>query len=233
MRSGMCVAPRQLTRLHVAEQVVQHVAPVAEHVDDDPAVVFLAVVPGRALGGDGVALEHPVAELAAHREDLAEEVLLLQAAQLQQAGQPQLVLHHAVLHAGLGGHLVQLERGLGVHRRRLLAVDVLAGGDRLAHALGPAAGGLGVEVDLVLRIAQHGVEVGGDLLHARLLAQLAQLVRVAADQDRVGHDGLARPSITPPCLMMATIERMRCWLVPMRPVTPFMMMPTLCVFMDL
>ena len=40
------------------------------------------------------------------------------------------------------------------------------------------------------------------------------------------------PSITPPCLMMATIDRMRCWLVPMRPVTPFMMMPTLCVFMD-
>src|SRR5919206_107909 len=26
---------------------------------------------------------------------------------------------------------------------------------------------------------------------------------------------------------MATIERMRCWLVPMRPVTPFIMMPIL------
>src|ERR1700761_6792858 len=35
---------------------------------------------------------------------------------------------------------------------------------------------------------------------------------------------------TPPCLMIASIERMRCWLVPMRPVTPFMMMPTLCSF---
>src|SRR3954454_1866245 len=34
--------------------------------------------------------------------------------------------------------------------------------------------------------------------------------------------------LTPPCLMMATIERMRCWLVPMRPVTPFMMIPILC-----
>src|SRR5688572_33183834 len=38
-------------------------------------------------------------------------------------------------------------------------------------------------------------------------------------------------SATPPCLMMATMDRMRCWLVPMRPVTPFMMMPILCVFM--
>src|SRR5436853_166838 len=29
--------------------------------------------------------------------------------------------------------------------------------------------------------------------------------------------------------MIALIERSRCWLVPMRPVTPFMMIPTLCV----
>src|SRR5690606_41771612 len=28
--------------------------------------------------------------------------------------------------------------------------------------------------------------------------------------------------------MIALIERSRCWFVPMRPVTPFMMMPTLC-----
>src|SRR5690606_8699484 len=30
---------------------------------------------------------------------------------------------------------------------------------------------------------------------------------------------------TPPCFMIATIERNRCWLVPMRPVTPLRMMP--------
>ncbi len=33
--------------------------------------------------------------------------------------------------------------------------------------------------------------------------------------------------------MMATIERIRCWFVPMRPVTPFMMMPMLWMFMVL
>src|SRR2546421_8495509 len=33
-------------------------------------------------------------------------------------------------------------------------------------------------------------------------------------------------SETPPCSRIAAIERMRCWLVPMRPVTPFMMIPT-------
>src|SRR5687768_12725351 len=31
--------------------------------------------------------------------------------------------------------------------------------------------------------------------------------------------------------MIALMERSRCWFVPMRPVTPFMMIPTLCVVM--
>ena len=53
--------------LDVAEGVVEHVAPVAEHVEDDAAAVLGAVVPGRALRRLQVALEHPVAELAAHR----------------------------------------------------------------------------------------------------------------------------------------------------------------------
>src|SRR5690606_19487787 len=41
------------------------------------------------------------------------------------------------------------------------------------------------------------------------------------------------PSFTPPCLMISTIERNRCWFVPIRPVTPFMIMPTVCCFMGL
>src|SRR6266851_1338231 len=35
-------------------------------------------------------------------------------------------------------------------------------------------------------------------------------------------------SRTPPSLRMAMTERARCWFVPMRPVTPFMMTPSLC-----
>src|ERR1035437_6281150 len=34
------------------------------------------------------------------------------------------------------------------------------------------------------------------------------------------------PSSTPPCRMMAQMERRKCWFSPMRPVTPFMIMPT-------
>jgi hypothetical protein len=46
---------------------------VAEHVGDDAATVLLAVVPGGALCGLLIAFEDPVAELAADREDAAEE----------------------------------------------------------------------------------------------------------------------------------------------------------------
>src|SRR5258708_16878649 len=60
-------------RLDGAEEIVQHVAPMAEHVDDDAAALLLAVVPGRPLRRLPIALEHPIAEVALDREDAAEE----------------------------------------------------------------------------------------------------------------------------------------------------------------
>src|SRR5260221_4936709 len=47
---------------------------------------------------------------------------------------------------------------------------------------------------------------------------------------RIGS-GITRgpsPSRPPPSLRIAMTERARCWFVPMRPVTPFMMTPSLC-----
>ena len=35
--------------------------------------------------------------------------------------------------------------------------------------------------------------------------------------------------LTPPCFIIARIERMRCWFVPIRPVTPLRMIPISCV----
>ena len=52
--------------LDATEQVLEHVVPVREHVDDDAAAVLGAVVPAGALRRLPVALEDPVAELAAH-----------------------------------------------------------------------------------------------------------------------------------------------------------------------
>jgi hypothetical protein len=50
---------------------------------------------------------------------------------------------------------------------------------------------------------------------------------------RTGSSCTLEPSesVTPPSARIATTERIRCWFMPMRPVTPFMMMPR--VFWDM
>src|ERR1700751_3132981 len=60
--------------LHLAEQIVEHIAPMAQHIQNDAAAFGLAVIPARPLRRLApVALEHPIAELAAHSEHAAEE----------------------------------------------------------------------------------------------------------------------------------------------------------------
>ena len=94
---------------HRAEQVVEDVAPMAEHVEDDAAAIFLAVVPGWSLGRLQIAFEDPIAELDPGRKDAAEESGLAQHFQFQGPRQIELVLHHAVLHPGSLGPAVEIE----------------------------------------------------------------------------------------------------------------------------
>ena len=158
--------------LDIAEQVVEHVAPVADHVEDDAAALGLLVVPRRPLRRLPVALEHPVAELAAHAEDAAEEAGVDQHLELEQARQEQLVLHHAVLDLGLLRHADQIERVLQRVRHRLLAIDVLAGLHRLLQQLGAKLRGGGVEEQRVLLVLQRLVEIGGPARDAVRLGEL-------------------------------------------------------------
>src|SRR5438132_7383604 len=60
------------------------------------------------------------------------------------------------------------------------------------------------------------------------LARARSLSLSALRPTRIGSGITRRPSArrTPPSARMAQIERMRCWLVPIRPVTPFMMIPS-------
>src|ERR1043165_5705410 len=95
-------------RLDCAEQVVEHIAPVRQPIEDDAAAFLFLVVPARALRRLApVALEHPVAELAAHREDAAEETCVAQQLDLAQTRKEQLVLDDAVLDALLFRELCQ------------------------------------------------------------------------------------------------------------------------------
>ena len=179
-------------RLHVAEQVVEHVAPVAQHIEDDAAALGLLVVPARTLRRLApVALEHPVAELAAHGEHAAEEAGIAQHRDLAQARQGQLVLHDAVLDAFLLGELRKRDSLVERVRDRLFAIDVLAGVDRLRDEVGAHLRGRGIEEDRVVRVLQRGRKIRGGARDAVLLAKRRDLLGVAADQDRVRHHAIA------------------------------------------
>ena len=62
-----------------------------------PPPPFLLVVPARPLARHVDAVEHPPAELDAEADDAAEEAELVEARELLQAGQVELVLDRAVL----------------------------------------------------------------------------------------------------------------------------------------
>ena len=72
-----------------------------EHVQHHAAAVLGAVVPAGPLGGQQITLEDPVPELPAYRENAAEEAGVDQPLQLEQAGQIELVVDHAVDHTRL------------------------------------------------------------------------------------------------------------------------------------
>src|SRR5690349_6604685 len=69
--------------LHVSEEIVENIAPVAQHVQNDSAAVFFAIVPGRALRRNHVAFVHPVAKLSSNREYSAKKAEVAQGLQFQ------------------------------------------------------------------------------------------------------------------------------------------------------
>ncbi len=51
---------------YFAKKMIQHVTPVTEHIDNDAAVVFFAVVPGRPLRRYAMAFKDPISKLPAY-----------------------------------------------------------------------------------------------------------------------------------------------------------------------
>src|SRR5690242_18512072 len=60
-------------RLHRPEHIVEDISPMAQHVNDDAALILLAVIPGRPLRWHHIPLEDPVTKLAADGEDAAKK----------------------------------------------------------------------------------------------------------------------------------------------------------------
>ncbi len=172
-----------------SKQFVEHVAPVCEHVEDDPATVLGSIVPGRSLGGLPVPLEDPVAELPADGQDATEESAVHESRQLPQAGEEQLVLDDPVHDPGCPRGTGQVDRRVQVVGKGLLAVDVLASRYGRPDGIGAQRGQLRIEVDVDLGIGQHGVEVGRGPFESIGYGKAVQLVGVASDQDRLWPDG--------------------------------------------
>ena len=59
-------------RLHFAERVIQHIAPVTQHIKNDPATFGELVVPRWPLDWLQVSFEDPVAKLATDRQHASE-----------------------------------------------------------------------------------------------------------------------------------------------------------------
>jgi len=175
----------------LAQQAVEDVAPMGEHIEDEVAPRRLAIVPARPLRRVESAVEHPPPEIEPHRQHPAEELGLVELFELGEPGQEQFVLDDAVLEPGALGAARQIERtgkGLG---DRLFEIDVLAGGERGIGALRPPAGGAGVEIDRDLGVGEARVALGAPSEAAMVSRQRSELCRVAAEQHRLGNEPVA------------------------------------------
>jgi hypothetical protein len=92
-----------------------------------------------------------------------------------------------VFHAGFIREPREIERLLGAHRERLLAVHVLPHLDRAAHVGGAKVGQRGVEVDRIGAVGECFLQIRGVALDPILLGERAQLSLIAPDEDRIGH----------------------------------------------
>ncbi len=175
----------------ISEEILNDVLPVAKHVDDDAAVVFLAIVPGRALELFEFPWEYPVAELSADGEDFTEESGVDEVAQFEKSREPEFILDYAILKPCGSDFLGQGESFLGGSGGGLFAVDMLFSGDGFADSDRTLAGESGIKVNLVRGILKSGIEVGGDAGYAVGSAQGAELFLAATDEDGIGHNDFA------------------------------------------
>src|ERR1700722_18982058 len=62
-------------RAHRSEKIVEDIAPVTKHVDNDTASIFLPIIPGGALRRLPVSLKNPITKLSANRKEAAEKAI--------------------------------------------------------------------------------------------------------------------------------------------------------------
>src|SRR5260370_20933460 len=88
-----------------------------------------------------------------------------------------------------------------VSGKRLFDIDVLAGVERRRGARRPSAGRARVEIDRDFRVGETGVAINAPFEVAIRRRQSRELCRVAAEQNRRGHEAVAigerQPTLAP------------------------------------
>ncbi len=180
------------------EEIVEHIAPMTKHIENDAAAIGLTIVPARSLRRRSpIALEDPVAEFAAHREDATEETAIPQHAQLQQSGQEQLVLHHTMFEPRSLGLPGKSDCGFEVVADGLFAIDMLARRKRLADELGAHLRRASIEENRIVGIAQGFLKIDRPARYTVLVCDALNFFRVASDEDGIGHEAVAVPEQQP------------------------------------
>src|SRR5947207_4762086 len=174
-----------------AEQAVEDVAPMRKHIEDQAAAGRLLVIPARALRREEIAIEYPPAEIEPDRQHAAEEIRVIEFAELFEAGQEQFVLHDAALPAGALGGARQGERVFQIFGDRLFEINVFAGSECGTGTIGAAAGRGRIEIDIDRRVGEACVAIDAPAQTAAFVGQRGELVAVAPEQQGLRHQTVA------------------------------------------
>ena len=60
----------------IAKNIIEHVSPMAKHVDNNTTIIFLAVIPRWALSRYGITFKYPVAKFTPYRKNFSEKTFL-------------------------------------------------------------------------------------------------------------------------------------------------------------
>ncbi len=185
----------------LAQQAIENVAPVREHIEDQPAAGGFAIIPARPLRRVGRAVEYPPAEIEPDRKHSAEEIGLVELAQFGEPRQEQFVLHNTVFETGALGAARQIQGIRQCAGERLFDIDVLAGIERRCRACRPTSGRARVEIHRDVRVGETGLAINAPFEAAICRRQSRELRRVAAKQYRLWHEAVAigerQPALTP------------------------------------
>ena len=182
----MCGAQAR-DRLHFTKEVVQHITPVAHHVENNAAAVFFAVVPAGSLNRLQIAFKHPIAKLNAHAEHLAKEACFSEHVEFAQTGQEQLVLHRAMLDARLFCQARNFNRFVQIGGNGLFAIHMLTRLNGFGQQGGAHLRGTRIKENGVVLVGQRFIKVCAETRDAIGFGQGFNFFSIAANQNGIGH----------------------------------------------